>query len=147
MLYDLALQKNIVMETVSTITEYALTHAHRIFMNQKCAEGYIKDCAAICVDVAMPFKHPQFDVEGEWRLASRWGLEHRILSGYHHRSSPSGIVPYIAVRPVDMSLPLSRVTIGPCAYPDIQKRTIQTFLFQHGHLGVDVVTSDLPIRI
>jgi len=151
MVYDTSRQHSIVSETVSTGLEYASLHKPRIFEKDDSVQSFIENLASICVDWCMPMKNPQFEVEKEWRLATRWGLEHRVLTGRKHRTSSTGIVPYLVMKPKadglsQGRLPVRSVTIGPCSQPEIQRRTVKDFLFQHDLMSVEVVTSDLPIR-
>jgi hypothetical protein len=73
-------------------------------------------------------------------------VEHGSMN-VRYRPSNVGLVPFIAVRPVEMDLPLKSVAIGPCREPTIQKRTITKLLFQKQLLGVSVKSSDLPVRV
>jgi hypothetical protein len=151
MVYDTSRQNSIVSEAVSTGMEYASRHKAKIFKSDMALQSFVEDLTSVCVDWCVPMKHPQFEVEREWRLATRWGLEHRALNGRKHRASPVGIVPYLAVKPkvdglTQGRLPIGSVTIGPCSQPQVQSRTVKDFLFQHDFTNVDVVTSDLPLR-
>jgi hypothetical protein len=151
MVYDLTMQQRIVKETVATGIEYFSRCEPDFSKSNYDIDSFVEDFASICVDWCMPLKHPQFEVEKEWRLATRWGLEHRILTGRKHRASSAGIVPYLVMKPDEAGLtngklPITSVTLGPCNQPEIQRRTTWDFLFQHDYQGVEVAATDLPIR-
>jgi hypothetical protein len=74
--------------------EYALKHRSEIFRSDDTIQSFVENWISICVDWCKSLKHPQFSVEKEWRLATRWGLEHRTLTGRGFRPSAVGIVPY-----------------------------------------------------
>jgi len=152
MVYDTALQNKIVSEAISVGLEYAAQYERIISKDVDSIQPYVEILASICVDWCISMKHPQFEVEKEWRLAMRWGLEHRVLTGRAFRASPTGIVPYLRMRPkadelIDATLAISSVTIGPCNHPEIQRRTLREFLFQHGHADAEVNISNLPLRV
>jgi hypothetical protein len=148
MVYNDSLQRKIVIGAVSAALEYADAVRSKVFESDLGAEAFVDELVSACVGWCLSLKHPQFEVEREWRLAALWGLEHRVLTGRKHRSATTGIVPYLTIRPKEHNvLPIRGITIGPCERPEIHKRTVRDFLFQHGYAGVDVSSSDLPIRL
>jgi hypothetical protein len=151
MVYDTELQNRIVCEAISVGLEYMAKHRANILADEDSMQSYVEMLASICIDWCTSMKHPQFAVEKEWRLATRWGLEHRSLTGRAFRPSPAGIVPYLVMRPkkgneLGEELAVRSVTIGPCSQPEIQKRTFHELLFQRLKADVDVHVSSLPIR-
>jgi hypothetical protein len=153
MVYDTAIQTKIVREAIAVGMEYAAQHERIVLKDADSIQSYVEILASICVDWCISMKHPQFEVEKEWRLATRWGLEHRILTGRSFRASPTGIVPYLMMRPkadelIDAArLAIRSVTIGPCNQPEIQRRTLRDLLFQRGRLDAEVHISSLPLRV
>ncbi len=150
MIYALEAQNEIARAATALCVEWCQKHESQIWRTPSSLFALAREFAAICMDLCLAMKHPQFAVEKEWRLVTRWGLEHRILSGRFFRSSPAGIVPYLAVRPTGdhsvFSLPIRSITIGPCDQPEIQKRTLHDLLYQQVQAMVDVHISGLPIR-
>jgi hypothetical protein len=147
MVYDSALQQKIVKECLDVGIEYARRHRDEIYADDGSMKSYVQMWVSICVDWCTSLKHPQFAVEKEWRLSTRWGLEHRILAGRSFRTSPAGIVPYLVMKPEDGELPIHSVTIGPCNHPEIQRRTIVEYLYQMNRANADVHLSNLPVRV
>lgn len=146
MLYDEAVQRRIIDACVDVGLQHAKTHRATLRTDEDI-KSFVEIWISICVDWCTQLKHPQFAVEKEWRLAIRWGLEHRTFQARHFRSSPGGIVPYLKIRPTDGALDMCSVTIGPCRYPEIQRRTMHEFLYQHHQAQAEVHMSNLPIRV
>lgn len=150
-IYDAYKQQAIADNVISAGVEYMRQHRDAIFANDDAIKGFGEMFAAACIGWSSSMKHPQFAVEKEWRLSVRWGLGPRYLRGQNYRASPIGIVPYLTVRPDDENmgseLPIRSVTIGPCAYPTIQRQTIHDLLYQHNMADKDVHVSDLPVRV
>ena len=151
MVYEEAMQKRIINETISTGIEYYHKHLFAIITDKISLKKFVEMFGSVCVDWCAAMKHPQFEVEKEWRLAVRWRSGPRYMRGQKFRSTSIGIVPYLPVRPNDENLgndlPIRSVTIGPCAYPEIQRQTIKDLLCQHNKANADVHLSNLPIRI
>jgi hypothetical protein len=151
--YDTERQNKTVREAIAASIEYASRHEKAIFRSDDSVHAYVKKLASSFVDWSMSMKHPQFEVEKEWRLATRWGSERRDLTGRAFRASPAGIVPYLVMSPkaeekIDASrLPIRSVTIGPCKEPQVQKRTLHELLYQRGRADAEVRVSNLPIRV
>ena len=153
MVYDRQLQEKIAREAVSVAIEFSNEHKNSILRDADSIQSFVEMVVSISVDWCISMKDPQFAVEKEWRLATRWGLEHRILTGRSFRSSPSGIVPYLKMRkkleePIAATtLPIRSVTIGPCNQPEIQQRTIRELLYQRERADAEIHISSLPIRV
>jgi len=146
MLYDEALQIRIIDACVDIGLQHAITHKAALRSDDDL-KSFIENWISIGVDWCIRLKHPQFAVEKEWRLAIRWGLEHRTFQARHFRSSPSGIVPYLKMKPTNGALDMWSITIGPCRYPEIHQRTMHEFLYQHYQAHAEVHMSNLPIRV
>jgi len=155
MVYDESLQKRIVKEAVAVGMSYAIRHRQWISSSKENFNSFIEMLATEFIAWCAIMKHPQFEVEKEWRLAVKWAAGPRFNMGQRYRSSPAGIVPYLAVRPTKGEegtvntgrLPIRSLTIGPCSYPELQQRTLQELLYQHVMADVEVTLSNLPIRV
>jgi hypothetical protein len=151
MMYDADKQQSIASNVISAGLEYMRQHRKRIFASTQATKEFGEQFAAACIGWSSGMKHPQFAVEKEWRLAVRWGSGPRYLRGQNYRASPIGIIPYLTARPDDenmgSALPIKSVTIGPCAYPAIQRQTIHDLLYQHNMADKEVNVSDLPVRV
>jgi hypothetical protein len=147
MVYDPEVQAKIIDACVDVGLEYAKKHRAAIFQRDDDIQSFVEIWVSICIDRCTTLKHPQFAVEKEWRLSTRWGLEHRVITGRKYRQSVAGIDPYLEMTPEGGELNLWSVTIGPCSYPEIQKRTMLEFLYQHHKANTEVHLSNLPIRV
>lgn len=153
MVYDESSQQRIADGVIDVGLEYATRHEQIIFKNDASLKSYVEHFATLALNWCATMKHPQFEVEKEWRLATTWGPGRRFKRGQKFRASPSGIIPYLTARPKaddPMSggrLPVRSVTIGPCSHPQIQQRTLLELLYQHGMADVEVRLSNLPIRV
>ncbi|WP_416221157.1 DUF2971 domain-containing protein [Rhodopseudomonas palustris] len=151
MVYHASKQTEIVNNVIEGGLEYFRHHRKYILANHQSQVDFSQKFASLCIDCCSTMKHPQFEVEKEWRLAVRWPPGPRYLRGQNYRASPIGIVPYLKARPDDQNmpdrLPIKSVTIGPCAHPEIQRQTIHDILYQHNMADKEVHMSDLPIRV
>ena len=147
MIYDPAIQNQLVEAALSTFVKLT-ENGTKIFENDMVSELSIEFFVFICADLCMKMKHPQFEVEGEWRLVVRCGLEHQSLKNLNHRSTLAGIVPYLTMKPCELGLPIVGVTVGPCHRPEQQEKAIFDFLKVqgNGYEFAKISISELPIR-
>ncbi len=150
MVYDVDAQRRIANNVLSAGLEYMRAHRKAVFASTQAQRDFGDMFASSCIGWCSAMKHPQFAVEKEWRLAIRWEPGPRYGRGQKYRASPIGIIPYLTARPEDESLgdrlPVRSVTIGPCAYPAVQRNTVHDLLYQYNMADKEVRVSDLPVR-
>jgi hypothetical protein len=100
------------------------------------------------LDLAVTFKHPSFEEEREWRLAT--DSRPSAGGGIKFRSGMSLLVPYIELdlaRP-HTPLQLSRAVVGPTAQPELSREILIDALKTYGCIARPeaVVKSEIPFR-
>ena len=97
--------------------------------------------------VACVVKHAGFEEEAEYRQiyqpsASSLLLETKFRSGRY------GLTPYVEFGFLkEGQLPIESITIGPCADPDEENRTLAAILSRHGYPSVEIQQSGIPLRV
>jgi hypothetical protein len=147
MIYDIEAQEAIVDACVDVGLEYAKKQRNTVLRREQDIQDFVEMWISTCIDECTALKHPQFEVEREWRLLVRWGLRYKGRSERKFRHAPSGIVPYLELTPPGGDINLWSVTIGPCRYPEVHKRTMLEFLYQNLKANAEVHVSNLPIRV
>jgi hypothetical protein len=97
------------------------------------------------VYLAAFFKSPTFREESEWRLITTCDATH--FSDLRFRSNRGLLVPYVAI-PIDVTdSSLASITCGPSPHGPLSKRSIELFLRQAGLKGVQVLGSEIPLKL
>jgi hypothetical protein len=98
-------------------------------------------------NLACTIKHPKFEEENEYRQFYQPGSTSLQLE-VKFRNGRFGLTPYIEIPFIEEGrLPLRTVTIGPCLDPDVEKYTVKALLEKHAYTSVEVLTSDIPLRV
>ncbi len=101
---------------------------------------------AQAVTLAIPalasIKHPAFSEEREWRLII---ADTGAAGPARFRLGPLGLVPYVEV-PIDLSVALREVIVGPSPYPELHKLAVTRLLSNAGLHNVPLRLSDVPYR-
>ena len=119
----------------------------------KCDFGEVEDCYLLGMleatfnNVACLVKHAGFEEETEYRQiyqpsTSSLSLETKFGSGRY------GLTPYVEFCFLNEGrLPIDSITIGPCADPDEESRTLAAILSRHGYQSVEIQQSSIPLRV
>lgn len=116
----------------------------------QCDEGQghvLAEFAAEFLRKAATLKHPAFEPEKEWRLATVVFPDDS--AGVECRPGPSMLVPYIEIDLASSDegeCPISGVCIGPSAHQELSAQAIKRYLDSHGLPDVDVGQSKIPFR-
>ena len=98
-------------------------------------------------NLACTIKHPKFEEESEYRQfyqpdATSLQLEIKFRNGRF------GLTSYVEVPFIDEGrLPLRSVTIGPCQDAALEMSTVKTLLEEHSYTNVEVLISEIPLRV
>jgi len=99
------------------------------------------------LSVACLIKHPGFEEEAEHRqiyqpCKSLLELETKFRSGRY------GLTPYVEIGFLTVDrLPIESITIGPCADPSDEKRSLEGILGRYGYQSVEIRQSGIPLRV
>lgn len=99
-----------------------------------------------CCDICVRFKNSKFSDEKEWRLVTRFGLEHGPFSELKFYSNGSGIIPCLDMVAQYKLLPIEQIMIGPRRPDKMQETSHMEFLLRHEYYNVKINASTLPIR-
>lgn len=92
-------------------------------------------------------KHPKFAEESEYRQFYQPGATSLQLEN-KFRNGRFGLTSYVEVPFIEEGrLPLKSVTIGPCQDAALEMSTVKTFLEKHSYTNVEVLISEIPLRI
>lgn len=97
--------------------------------------------------IACLIKHPGFEEEAEYRqiyqpCKSLLELETKFRSGRY------GLTPYVEIGFLTVDrLPIESITIGPCADPSDEKRSLEGILGRYGYQSVEIRQSGIPLRV
>ena len=97
--------------------------------------------------VACVVKHAGFEEEAEYRQVYQPSTSSLLLET-KFRSGPYGLTPYVEFGFLkEGQLPIESITIGPCADPDEENRTLAAILSRHGYQSVEIQQSGIPLRV
>jgi hypothetical protein len=98
-------------------------------------------------NLACTIKHPKFEEENEYRQFYQPGATSLQLE-QNFRNGRFGLTPYVEVPFIEEGrLPLRSVTIGPCQDADLEIYIIKPLLEKHSYLNVEVLVSEIPLRV
>jgi Protein of unknown function (DUF2971) len=143
-IYDRHLQSVIVQEAIEHCLEDELA------VPQRSQWSFRGPMARLLFQYGVFFKEPSFAEEAEWRLVSAPVMYHQDELGF--RAGRSMITPFFKL-PValDGTLPISRVTVGPCPHMELATSAVTMLLMRNGikapALGQQVaIPSQIPYR-
>lgn len=98
-------------------------------------------------NIACIVKHHKFKEENEYRQIFRpssTGLKMKPL----FRAGEFGLTPYVEIQfSEDKKLPLKNIMVGPCLDFDIERNTLKILLEQYGYEKVEILDSEIPLRM
>jgi hypothetical protein len=98
-------------------------------------------------NLACMIKHPKFEEENEYRQFHQPGATSLQLE-QNFRNGRFGLTPYVEVPfIVKNRLPLRTVTIGPCKDAELEINTVKSLLEKHSYSNVEVLKSEIPLRV
>ena len=98
-------------------------------------------------NLACTIKHPKFEEENEYRQFYQPGATSLQLE-QKFRNDRFGLTPYVEVPFIaENRLPLRSVTIGPCKDAELEINTVKTLLEKHSYSNVEVLKSEIPLRV
>ncbi len=102
---------------------------------------------ATLANLACMIKHPKFEEENEYRQFYQPGNTSLQLE-QNFRNGRFGLTPYVEVPfKEENKLPLRSVTIGPCIDTDLEINAVTALLEKHSYSDVDVLVSEIPLRV
>lgn len=97
--------------------------------------------------IACIIKHSGFEEESEYRQIYQPSVSSLTLET-KFRSGRYGLTPYVEFGFLESGrLPIESITIGPCADPDDEERTLRLILSEHGYSNVEIRKSGIPLRV
>ena len=97
------------------------------------------------VYLAAFFKSPTFQEESEWRLVTY--RPHEQFGKLKFRSTRGLIIPYIEIPIQIAKSSLASITCGPSPHGPLSKRSVEVLLEQSGLGGVQVLGSEVPLKV
>jgi len=99
-------------------------------------------------------KNSKFDEEHEWRITyseERTEDPGSRVFPIEFRTSGGMLIPYVKlpflnVNDIDI-LKIASVTCGPSPHPDLTRQAVREFLIQHKYADVNIMTSQIPLRV
>jgi hypothetical protein len=102
---------------------------------------------ATLVSLACTIKHSKFEEENEFRQFYQPNVTSLQLEN-NFRNGNFGLTPYVEIPFIEHKrLPLRSVTIGPCQDADLEKRTVSMLLEKDSYRNVQVLVSEIPLRV
>lgn len=110
--------------------------------------GYLMGMVqSILNTIACIIKHHKFEEENEYRQffqPGSTGLEMEIF----FRAGQVGLTPYVKIQFLKKGkLPLKNVTVGPCQDFEIESNALKILLGRCGYEGVEILKSEIPLRV
>jgi hypothetical protein len=108
----------------------------------------MRNCAIIHpLHLELETAHPKFEEENEYRQFYQPGATSLQLEN-KFRNGRFGLTPYVEVPFIEEGrLPLRSVTIGPCQDEELEIYTVKTLLEKHSYTNVEVLVSEIPLRV
>ncbi|MDP1679199.1 MAG: DUF2971 domain-containing protein [Candidatus Nitrotoga sp.] len=98
-------------------------------------------------NLACTIKHPKFEEENEYRQFYQPGATSLQLEN-KFRNGRFGLTSYVEVPFIEEGrLPLRSVTIGPCQDAELEMSTVKTLLEKYSYTNVEVLISEIPLRV
>ena len=98
-------------------------------------------------NLACTIKNPKFEEENEYRQFYQPGATSLQLEK-KFRNGRFGLTPYVEIPFIEKGrLPFRSVTIGPCQDTELEMYTVRTLLEKHSYTNVDVIASEIPLRV
>lgn len=98
-------------------------------------------------NLACTIKHPTFEEENEYRQFYQPGTTSLQLET-KFRNGRFGLTPYVEVPFIEEGrLPLRSITIGPCQEAELEMHTVNTLLGRHLYENVEILVSEIPLRV
>jgi hypothetical protein len=117
--YEADLQRALIAEAVAeTMAAFSDALQRRSDLDPSIEES-ARGFAERVVQLAPMLKHPTFEEEKEWRLAS--GLIDHVHPEVHHRAGKSMLIPYyiMSLARASTELPIVEVRVGPTPHPEL----------------------------
>ncbi|WP_084620090.1 DUF2971 domain-containing protein [Devosia chinhatensis] len=143
MTYEENTQESIIKTLIESIMDAYFSNS-RPFIHDSTQSTLFNTIVHEIWNVLVQFKHPAFEAEQEWRLASysSW-LDGQSVK---FRTSTLGIVPYYARTPrIGTRLPITKVWVGPSPWGRVSQQALDIFLGANGY-EVETEASDIPAR-
>lgn len=109
-----------------------------------CLRGMLE---AIFNIVACIIKHSAFEEENEYRQIYQPATSTLSLDT-KYRMGRFALTPYVEIGFAQKGkLPIQSIMIGPCRDPDSETRSLELMLSEHEYGDVEVLTSEIPLRV
>jgi len=111
-------------------------------------EGYLLGMLqATLASIACIIKHNKFEEEREYRQIYQPGNTCLKLK-HGFRNSKFGLTPYVEIGFLEKNkLPLKTITIGPCQDFNQEQKALKILLVQQGYEQVEIIKSEIPLRV
>lgn len=122
------------------------------FLNQnsfgEVEVGYLLGMVRAMLNIiACIVKHHKFEEENEYRQFFQPGRTGLKMEPFF-RASQFGLTPYVKIQFLEKgTLPLKNVTVGPCQDFDNESNALRLLLGSCGYEGVEVLKSEIPLRM
>lgn len=128
-----------------------LGHIDDFFQNNHFGEvetGFLlASVGATLASLACTIKHPKFEEESEFRQFYQPDVTSLKLENEFRRGN-FGLTPYVEIPFIEKRrLPLRSITIGPCEDAELEKYTVSKLLEKHSYRNVEVLVSEIPLRV
>jgi hypothetical protein len=151
--YDKADQRALVRQPLQFFVDWLSQPEEDAAVNEFRVQTALTEVLYVLSDCLFCFKHPSFREEREWRLV-RTTLRDESAEPWplRWRSSPSGLIPYVELRPngespgVSGLLPITEAVVGPHAHPELAKHAFRRLVMGHG-LDPAIRGSAIPLRV
>lgn len=110
--------------------------------------GYIIGTISGLLNVtACSTKHYTFSEENEYRFIYQPGSTDLELQ-VKYRDGQFGLTPYVEIDFLEKGkLPITSITIGPCEDIESEHRALDHLLFNNGYENVEILYSEIPLRV
>jgi hypothetical protein len=97
--------------------------------------------------IACIIKHPKFEEEREYRHIYQPGKTRLDLPVYF-KAGQYGLTPYVAINFLEKGrLPITTITVGPCHDFELEYKVLSLFLHNNGYKDVEILHSEIPLRV
>lgn len=133
---------------VERVVEETLSKVEEVIDGRETYDGHADIVSAAALPLTqcvVALKHPDFEAEEEWRLASSVSTS---IHSQKFRATPLGVAPYYEFKRLDEKplLPLTRITVGPSPHGFAAQMGLNMLLQAHGYDGLPTDFSKVPLR-
>lgn len=138
-------------ETVEKVISQLISEADEYLHTEEFGEvevGHIIGTLRGLLNVtACTIKHHTFSEENEYRFIYQPGATGLELP-VKYRDGQFGLTPYVEIDFLEKGkLPITSITIGPCEDVESEHGIIDHLLFNCGYENVDILYSEIPLRV